>query len=346
MDAPEHLNDHTLEDQRYPFTPLANIPWINWVDRTALPVVIIGILAFACFLPFYSFNTITPQMPLQGAGFPPVMAMMLAFLLLLTRGAAADLRQLVNANKIDLSYLEALASSPKSARLELLAGLLIGCERIYSQVSFSLDSNLETSVLLTPATAAVCLSILAVGVIEVHLLVFCVRQVAKQYKVDLRMPELNNMLSNPLIRFIAIGLITMSFGMVLYQLIPYPSLQRRVLESGMIAMMIWLVFMLVSLIPLFVLKSRMAVAKAMEINLIRQAIDGNMANARLSQFGERLAKFSPGELMYYEDRVKAIWEWPIEAQIRRLIIFGLLPPLTWVLAAAVEVIFETALASG
>ena len=50
--------------------------------------------------------------------------------------------------------------------------------------------------------------------------------------------------------------------------------------------------------------------------------------------------------MYYEDRVKNIWEWPIEAHIRRLVIFGLLPPLTWVLAAAVEVVFESVLIRG
>ncbi|XOV86694.1 MAG: hypothetical protein ACFHX7_17200 [Pseudomonadota bacterium] len=44
--------------------------------------------------------------------------------------------------------------------------------------------------------------------------------------------------------------------------------------------------------------------------------------------------------MYYEDRIKNIWEWPFEAHIRRLVIFVLLPPLTWILAAAVEILFE------
>ena len=49
--------------------------------------------------------------------------------------------------------------------------------------------------------------------------------------------------------------------------------------------------------------------------------------------------------MYYEDRIKAIWEWPFELHVRRLVIFGLLPPLTWVLAAGVEVVFEAMLVS-
>ena len=34
----------------------------------------------------------------------------------------------------------------------------------------------------------------------------------------------------------------------------------------------------------------------------------------------QLKDFSPADLMYYEDRVKNIWEWPIEAHIRRLVI--------------------------
>jgi hypothetical protein len=118
------------------------------------------------------------------------------------------------------------------------------------------------------------------------------------------------------------------------------------LNAGNLALLVWLVFICISLIPLFAMKSRIAVAKTMEISFIRQAIDGNLQNVSLSQFGERLKEFSPGELMYYEDRIKAIWEWPIEAQIRRLIIFGLLPPLTWVLAAVVEVMFETMITSG
>ena len=62
-----------------------------------------------------------------------------------------------------------------------------------------------------------------------------------------------------------------------------------------------------------------------------------------SQFGDRLKHFTPADLMFYEDRIKAIWEWPFEAHVRRLVIFGLLPPLTWVLAALVEIMFETML---
>ncbi|MEX0964746.1 MAG: hypothetical protein WDZ52_11970 [Pseudohongiellaceae bacterium] len=83
-----------------------------------------------------------------------------------------------------------------------------------------------------------------------------------------------------------------------------------------------------SMMPLITLKSRIAVAKSMEITFVRRALAGDFSGIEHSQFGRKLADFSPADLMYYEDRIKNIWEWPIEAQIRRLVIFGLLPPLT------------------
>jgi hypothetical protein len=336
----------------YPLTPLSHIPWLHWIDRTNLPSIVIGIVLMLCFLPFYNFNTIYPELPLKGSGFPPVLALTLAFLLFLTRGAGNDLRLLIMAGKVDTSYLDSLGASKRFARIEMLLGLVIGVERTYSQVSFDQEGTLHLAGLLTPGSIAVCLSILGYSVLQIHLLAFCVRQVvtfrrvATQYQVDLRAPELNNILANPLIRFLAVGLTSISLLLVLYQIIPYASQQRRVLNAGNLALLVWLVFICISLIPLFAMKSRIATAKIMEISFIRQAIDGNLQNVHLSQFGKRLKEFSPGELMYYEDRIKAIWEWPIEAQIRRLIIFGLLPPLTWVLAAGVEIMFESMIASG
>jgi len=335
-----------------PLTPLTNLPWLHWIDRSGIPSVIVGILLMLCILPFYSFNAIYPELPLKGSSFPPVLALTLAFLLLLTRGAGKDLGLLVMAGKIDTSYLASLGASTRAARIELALGLAIGLERVYAQITFDQADHLQLAVLQSPGAIAVCLSILAYSVLQIHLLAFCIRQVvtfrqvATQYQVDLLAPEFNNILANPLIRFLAVGLTSISFALLLYQIIPYASQQRRVVDAGVVALLVWLVFICISLIPLFVMKSRIAVAKTMEINLIRQAIDGNMKNVGLSQFGERLAKFSPGELMYYEDRIKGIWDWPIEAQIRRLIIFGLLPPLTWVLAAVVEVMFETMITRG
>ncbi len=334
--------------QQEPYTPLANIPWLKWVDRTQIPAFVIGFFALLLFVPFYNFNALTPRLPLEGAAFPPAFALALMFFLQLTRGAAGDLRQLIFAGKIDTSFLESLAASKSWARGELLLGLGIGAERVYAQLRFSAEDGDMLS-MMSPGALVVCFSILAYTVVQIHLLAFCVRQVAvfrrvaKTFEIDLMAPELNNALSNPLIRFIVVGLIGISSGLLVYEMIPYQSLQMRVLESGALAIVIWLLLIFVSFVPLLILKSRIAVAKAMEISRIRQALQGNMAGIEHSQFGERLADFSPADLMYYEDRIKNIWEWPFQAHVRRLVIFVLLPPLTWILAAGVEIVFENIL---
>jgi hypothetical protein len=334
-----------------PFTPLAHMPWLRWIDRTGIPAVIIGIVALLIFLPFYNFSGMAPRMPLQGGVFPPAFALALTFLLQLTRGASADLHLLISAEKVDTRHLTEIAAGPRAALAELVLGIAIGIERVYSQLSFSPNAPTELSGFLDPSTIAVCLSITFYTVVQVHLLAFCIRQVlvfrriASHWQVDLLAHEFNNILSNPLIRFVVVGFVAMSFGMLVYQAIPFESLRMRVLESGLFAGLIWVVLMIISLVPLFILRSRIATAKKMEINLIRLALKGQTAGIEQSQFGTRIATFSPADLMFYEDRIKNIWEWPFEAHVRRLVIFGLLPPLTWVLAAAVEVIFEALLIS-
>lgn len=338
----------TEQPQREPFTPLANLPWLRWIDRTEIPAVVIGLITLAVFLPFYNFNALMPQLPLSGGAFPPALALALIFLLQLTRGASRDLWQLIGANKIGISDMESIAAGPIAGRIELAVGLTIGLERVYSQVSFD-QSGFSLTALATPDAFAVSLAIICYTVVQVHLLAFCIRQVvvfhkvANSFQVDLMTPELNNALSNPLLRFLLVGMIAASFGVLLYELVPYSSLQRRLLGGSLIAGAVWLVLIGLSMMPLLILKSRIAVAKSIEINTIRRALTGDFSGSENSYFGARLSQFSPADLMYYEDRIKNIWDWPIEAQIRRLVIFGLLPPLTWILAAAVEVIFETML---
>jgi hypothetical protein len=325
------------------------MPWLSWIDRTELPPVVISIITCLLFLPFYNFGAMAPQLPFQGAAFPVAFALALMFLIQLTRGASGDLRLLILADKIDTSYHQSIGASKRIALVELTVGLVLGLQRVQSQINFNYSGPFTMSEIMAPGAIIVFLAIIFYTIVEVHLVAFCLRQVlvfrriAKNFQVDLMTTELNNALSNPLIRFLMVGLVVTSFGMLLYQIVPFPSLQRRMLQGGSIAALFLMAMIVVSLVPLFILKGRIAVAKQIEITQIRQVLKGDFSGVSQSHFGQRLAEFTPADLMYYEDRVKNIWEWPIEAHIRRLVIFGLLPPLTWVLAAAVEVIFESVL---
>ena len=330
-----------------PYTPASHLPWLRWLDQTELPAPVIAFIFFLLYIPFYDFRGISPQLPLEGGAFPPACALTLMFFLLLTRGAFNDLSQLIKLDKINVHHITAIAPSKRAAWIELAFGIGIGLERVYSQLKFASKGDPSVSQLMDPVATVIALTIVIYTVLQIHLLMFCLRQamvfrrVAKDYRVDLLTPELNSSIANPLIRFFALGFVGISFGVLIFELVPYASLQRRVLEATFFAGFIWFLLLTLSTTPLFIMKSRISLAKKMEINLIRTVLRGETTNVNDSQFGERLATFSPADLMYYEDRINAIWEWPFEAQIRRFIFFGLLPPLTWVLAALVEIFFET-----
>ena len=74
---------------------------------------------------------------------------------------------------------------------------------------------------MAPGAIIVFLAVIFYTIVEVNLVAFCLRQVlvfrriAKNFQVDLMTTELNNALSNPLIRFLMVGLVATSFGMLL-----------------------------------------------------------------------------------------------------------------------------------
>jgi hypothetical protein len=43
-----------------------------------------------------------------------------------------------------------------------------------------------------------------------------------------------------------------------------------------------------------------------------------------------------GDLLMHQMFIESRWEWPIASHVQKLILFGLLPHLTWVVAAMIE----------
>ena len=90
------------------------------------------------------------------------------------------------------------------------------------------------------------------------------------------------------------------------------------------------------LLPVWVLRTRIRDAKQAQLDLISGALSGNAVAF------ENIIAVSPDEPLTRSDLltrqmfIESRWEWPIAAHVQQLIIFGLLPPSTWVLAAVVE----------
>ena len=257
------------------------------------------------------------------------------------------MHELAGAGRIGGSESVTLGALPLPARLELVAGLALGALLVFRNA-------LEPDALDAPAhvIAAVCCAMFGYAVTQIHVLTFCIRQalayrrIASHFEIDLLAPEIHTVLSNPLIRFVVLGMAGFSLLVVIHEAAPYPSLQARVVQVGLLAGLAWATLILVSLIPVFRMKARVSAIKRAEIDLVRQALRGAPPPGATTQFGAPVAQFGIGDLMVYEERLKQVWEWPIRAHIRRLLLVGLLPPLTWVLAAAVEMGFESLVVGG
>ncbi len=307
----------------------------------------IALIVLLAFIPFYDFNALVPRLPLDAAPFPPALALLLMFLLNLTRGAARDMHALVAAGKITDSDAVMLGARPVVARIELVVGLVFGSLLLLGGARAAMADSAPMVEL-----AVVCCAVLGYAVVQVHLLAFCVRQalayrhIAERFPIDLLAPEIHTTISNPLMRFVVVGMTAFSFLLLVHEVAPYPSLQTRVLQVGFLSGLVWSALIVVSLVPVFKLKSRTVAVKVDEIDLVHRALRGEAVAQHTSRLGPQLSDFGLGDLMVYEERLKNLWEWPIRAHVRRLLLFGVLPPLTWVLAAAVEVGFEAVVMGG
>ncbi|MDG1232973.1 MAG: hypothetical protein P8P91_11995 [Pseudomonadales bacterium] len=114
----------------------------------------------------------------------------------------------------------------------------------------------------------------------------------------------------------------------------------------MMLMMPWylpsLVIISLYVVPFNRFKDRMRSEKAQELNSVNAALSGNTKALESSLLkGEHHP--SKIDLLMYRDRITAIKEWPFTDRIRALVLFGILSPMTWAIAALVEIVIEGAI---
>ena len=77
--------------------------------------------------------------------------------------------------------------------------------------------------------------------------------------------------------------------------------------------------------------------------LIGKAIAGDRSVLTNSRIRANKREFQMPDLLYYQDRIQSVWEWPLHTHVRRIAFYVILPPLAWVLAALVETLVGTVL---
>ena len=88
--------------------------------------------------------------------------------------------------------------------------------------------------------------------------------------------------------------------------------------------------------PILILRNRIRDEKQRELNIVFQSLQGNDEAIKAISIQGRGVPISTSDLLTHQMFLESRWEWPIASHVQKLILFGLLPPLTWVLAATIE----------
>lgn len=278
---------------------------------------------------------------------------LLAVLVILATGAEKDLGTWGGGDLI-----EKLAPSRTSSQIETALGLLFGlATNIYFSELFAGDAGeslqlLSTGYYETTGTGSIILEwvlflvLMVTGVLVVHLIGFCRRQIAlcddwaRTFNIDLMHTDECQVFTMQPMRYLLITVIYVSLNIIVYQVLA--ALGEG--DAAFVGQMPLVAAMMICCIPFIhpvgVVRDRIAEVKQAEILSIRKALAGDRSALEQSQIAHIADEFSAPDLMMYEQYVKDIWEWPILGYVQRLLLYVLLPPLAWILAALVEQVVD------
>ena len=329
---------------------LVGLGWIgafmNWSPLFRLPVIIVLSMSMI----------VSPW--LLGANLQSVVVLLvsimmcgasLAVLVILARGAEADMRE-AGATE----FLEELAPSTQQAALEKWLGLFAGLF-VVSYFGFLFDDNAVlwmkifqpefygsagTGVILREwlLTSALVVSTVLTG----HIVGFSYRQIklftrwADTADVDLLHIDDYQVYTLQPMRYLLITVIFASLNILAYQVMTYSESEEQVLLALAPIVSVMLLSVIAFIKPVAAIRDRIHQKKMLEIEAIRSALGGQREALKNAQIAPVAHEFATPDLMMYEQYIRNIWEWPIQGYVQRILLYVLLPPLAWVLAALVE----------
>lgn len=344
------ITESVLEEDREAsdMTPGLSHLWVlQQLDRTGLSHWLLGFGAFLTLtimsvIMLISVGYPDPDMYKDSIAFTAIISFFLVFYIAMGRGWHHDALQFLAFDREIESALVVIRPGARIVVLELLIALV--CVYINLQLNKSIDLGHSTVFLL---------SIWFFFWIQWVMIVFCVdiilrqlislMRIVRRIRIDLLNAGFYSTLANAMVRHVGLYV----FGVCIISL-SYIVFTEGELSAGemMVVMMPWylpsLIIISLYLIPFNYFMKRMRSRKLQELNCITAALGGNYQALDHSLLCDE-ASVSKIDLLYYQDRIAAIKEWPFTDRIRALVLFGILPPLTWVIAALIEILIESSL---
>lgn len=321
---------------------------LTMLDRTGLPSWQLGVSAFLILAIFAVAALVIsrvkdPSLYPIVVAFVAIICFFLVLYLELARGWYRDLLQILEFDD-SLIDVQSILEPPKKF-LWLAIGVAFVCAVI----------NVQFNDVIVIGFEFVFLVAFGLYWLQYMLIVFCLdvffrqlrclNQVSLRVRISLLEADQYAVLANPMLRFLRLYI----FGLCII------FASYTVFTSGELAFSVMLLLVMPFYLPglfmlaLFMLpynrfKHRIHVAKTLELNHVHRAlVKGDKDHLKSTLIGEDADKLSRVDLLYYEERIGKIKELPFTDKIRGMLFFGVLPPLTWVIAALIEIFIESSL---
>lgn len=318
-----------------------------WLDRTGLPPWAIGVFCFIA-MSFTAIITLIiarvpdPDIYRNSVAFVAIISFFLGFYFRMGRGWHQDVLKILEFDPMLESSLGIMEPTRTIVRIEIAVAIVAtGINLIFFGNTF-FDSTFFMFILFL------------FYFVEYVTIIFCIditfRQLAElgkiveKIQINLLETDSYSTLANPMLRFVGLyifGLCVITISFLIFTEGEYGFGRMMLIMSP------WylpgLLLMSLYMIPYNLFSKRMRVVKALELNKVSGALRGNRNSLDNSLIASDQANLTKIDLLYYQDRIKKVREWPFTDRLRALILFGILPPLTWVIAAIIEIAIEGAL---
>jgi len=337
----------------------------KWIDKLRLNLFGLALLLFTIvFLLGFAaekvvaFNTnITDGPPSELKYlFASLVSIFVTVWVALARGAQADFEEIRQTRLLPAVPLQDLIqNNPAKRKRELFTGTLFGSTMYILGRASSEPEGLVGAItaflddwsywFVVPFSLLGFASMIIVGICSVRIMAFLRRQtrlflsMSKKIEIDLLGTDLLAVFANQPLRTLTGTVILISSMLVLGDL--ESSLSNSYYTVGIPLQIVMLVTTLIVSPPLWHLRKRVRKGKRSELKKVQQAINGD-DNALLgSRIEAHKDNFRLPDLLYYQDRISAVWEWPFHAHIRRMAFYLILPPAAWLMSALVEIMVDS-----
>jgi hypothetical protein len=274
-----------------------------------------------------------------------LMGLTLWLTILLSRTTEADLQLLPLTDDVSRAIMKLLRPRKKDMLVQISRNALFSFIFFLAIAASNAGPSISEAITATYASGQI-LTVFIYLIMPIAGLIFGVfaafvnaqayslRYAARHIEVDLLQLDDYPVIANAAVR-VAL------FGIAIVSIYPLMALYGSSEEAGRVFWPMAILLLLLCILitasygsPIVILRNRIRDKKKLELDKVHRCLQGD--NEVVSPLSIKCGDAPTPDLLTQKMFLESRWEWPIASHVHKLILFGLLPPLTWVVAAMIE----------